>query len=276
MSNLVPPALRQPIPATAPHRSLVSLLERVGRVLGPEELGLTEVEPTAAQLDAMARTAGTLTRSTMPACPLLLGPAGAGKTAVARLTARELIQRGVVKQVAEVNGASLCCGTIFWPQRDERFRQLLDALLTHQDTLLILEQFDLLLTRSEVGAALITDGLDRGLRLLAVARPKLSPQAINPESPLARRLEFVPVVEPEPEEVEQILRRRLQQHRLAQQVEITPEALAAVRVLAQRRPGANPGAALGLLEAVLAHAAWAGQKCAGPDDVYHLVTEQET
>ena len=42
-------------------------------------------------------------------------------------------------------------------------------------------------------------------------------------------------------------------------------------MLSDLRPGVNPGAALGLLDALLAHARWTGSKFATPDDLYHLL-----
>lgn len=267
LSGQVPPALRQQ------QRPLAPVLERFGRLLAPEEA--EALEPTGSQAEAIERAAGTVTRSATPACPLLVGPAGCGKTTAARRAARALLQRGVVRQVLEMSGAAVSCGTIFLPQRDEQMQRVMEALLVQKETLVVLEQFDLVLARSKIAAALLADALDRGLKLIAVAGPGFSPKTIDGDGPLARRLEVVTVEESGPEETMAILRRRLRQHPLAKQVELAPEGLAAVRALARRRPGANPGAALGLLEAVLAHTAWAGQKCAGPDDVYYLVREEE-
>jgi ATP-dependent Clp protease ATP-binding subunit ClpA len=204
----------------------------------------------------------------------LTGRAGAGKSTVARLAAEELVRRGLAEQVVEIHGAAVAAGAIFWPERDERLRQALEALCQATGAVAIFEEFDLVLVRSEAAAPLVADALDRGLKLIAVARPEFRPQVLKGQSPLRRRLDVVPIAPPEPDELVPILRRRLAVHGLAGQVELAPTVLPLVADLSARRSGANPGAAIGLLEAAINRAAFEGRRCIGPDDIYHLVASK--
>ena len=59
------------------------------------------------------------------------------------------------------------------------------------------------------------------------------------------------------------------------EVEAAVEIVPAIASLSGRWVGENPGAALGLLEAVMVHAEFAGTACVGPDDVFHLVSHSQ-
>ena len=246
---------------------LDSVVRRVGRRLSGDELPAATFA-TESQVDAIAQIAATVLRSAAPRCPLVIGPAGTGKTAVARAAAAELLRRGLVEEVLELQGAAVSAGAIFWPERDERLRQTLEALLMRSRPLAILEQVDLALTKSETAAALLADAIDRGLRLITVARPGFSLRHVR-SAALLRRLEPVRVGPPEEGELTEILARLWADHPLAAEVELSPDVLPLVAALSKRRPGGNPGAAIGLHEAVAASAAFGGRRCAGPDDVYH-------
>ena len=80
---------------------------------------------------------------------------------------------------------------------------------------------------------------------------------------------------PENGELEGILLRRLQGHPLRSEVELAPGVLPLVIQHAARRPGANPGAAMGILEGLISRAVFAGQPCISPDDLFHLVSPQK-
>ena len=159
-----------------------------------------------------------------------------------------------VQQVFQLSGAAVCSGAIFWPQRDERLRAALETIRNlPKSTLLILEQFDLALGKSETAPSLVCEGLDRGIRLIAVARPEFAPDDAEVLGlSLSRRLEIVPVAVPEDAELQQILRHWLQRHPLTQEVEVAAEvvptgvAVVAVSPRGQprsraRAPGNRPG-----------------------------------
>jgi ATPase family protein associated with various cellular activities (AAA) len=250
-------------------------LDRHVRFLSEEELGEPFLEPLTSQAEAVLRTAEIVTRTLTPVSPLLWGPSGCGKTRVARWAAARLVRKGLVSAVLEVRAASLCAGAMIWPERDERLRQILDLLLTRKKTLVLLEQADLALMRSEIAHALFADGLDRGLRIIGIARPEFTPEWLAAGCSLERRVELVAVRQPEIAELRRLLEQHLQEHPLVKNRELADAVIPAVLTLAKRRPGANPAAALGLLDAVLNHAEWCERQCIGPDDVFHLIDNDD-
>ncbi len=134
---------------------LAQLDSRIARPVDPSELETLKMEPTSTQADTIILAAESVLRPLAPNCPLLMGSAGVGKTMVARFAARELSRRGLVRQVVEVSGAAICAGPIFLAERDERLRGTLDSLLQIEGALVILEQFDLILSRSSVAASIL-------------------------------------------------------------------------------------------------------------------------
>ncbi|MDY0167770.1 MAG: hypothetical protein RBS80_14575 [Thermoguttaceae bacterium] len=246
-------------------------LRRVARYLPPGELAARTVEPTAAQADLIARIPEVLARRAPPFCPILVGGAGCSKSTIAAMAAAKLVERGVIGAVLEVSGAKVCAGSVFLPQRDERLRQTLETALSLRETLVVLEQFDLAIGHSETAQAMLADCLDRGLRLIGVTRAEFSPDSWTECPTLLRRLEVLAMEEPNVAEVRQLLLQRLEQYLASNPLEVAPEVVPTVLMLAPLRPGANPGSAVGLLEAVLAHAACSPSAMATPDDLYHIV-----
>ena len=246
-------------------------LERVGRFLSPKQLQAAAVKLTARQAEVADRVAEAVTRELSPACPVIHGASGSGKTAVALTAACRLIEQGYVEQVFQINGAAVAAGAIFWPQRDDRLRHILHALSNLQRTVALVEQFDFLLNNTEVTQSLISDCLDRGTQLIGVMRPDMTIDEVESAVSLLRRVQPLHLDQPEAHEVKAILAERIREHPLADQIEVAAEVVPAVMKLAHLRPGANPGAVVGLLDALLAHVKWAGGNLATPDDVYHLV-----
>jgi hypothetical protein len=254
-----------PVPPLDPH------VERVGRFVDTEQLKALAVKLTDGQSEVADRAAEVVTRLPTPVCPIIHGRSGSGKTAIAATAACQLIERHYVDRVLQISGAAIAAGAVFWPQRDDRLRHILHVLPNMQRTLVLIEQFDLLLNSTEVAVSLITECLDRGTRLIGVMRADESIYDVETSISLLRRIQPLHVGEPEPEEIRTILDERLSRHPLAEHIEIAPEVVPAVMMLAHLRPGANPGAAVGLLDSLLAHVKWSGSKLATPDDVYHLV-----
>jgi len=248
-------------------------LARVGRLLTRRELERMAVEPTLAQAEAVRRIAAIVTRCIAPACAVVCGPSGCGKTASVATAGLELLARQVTGEVLQLSGAAIASGAIFPPQRDERLRQVLESAHARPRTLVVLEQFDLVVRHSETAACLIVESVDRGLKLVGIARSEFTSKDLEYCDVLARRAEPVVLGSPEPAEQREILLRRLQSHPLAARIEVAPEVVPTVLLLARLRHGANPGAALSLLDAGLTRAAWSGMPLLSPDDLYGLVPQ---
>ncbi len=251
------------------------VLSRVGRPLDLRQLLPPGFAATWRQSDIALRTAETVTRDWAPRCPLIVGPAGSGRSSIARLAADMLVRQGCVDQAWQLTGAAIASGAIFWPERDERLRQTLTALEQadpRRQVLVIVEQFDLTLIQSEVAAGLLADALDAGLRLVAVARPGFALKALRGAAQLRRRMEPIEVCAMSAEETLAIVRQRWTTHPLFSQLELAADLPRLIVSLAEQRPGVAPGAALGLLDAVVRRAALVGQSHIGPDDLYHLVS----
>ena len=252
----------------SPNRNALKRLETFGRVLSLHQLKTPAIHPTPAQRDRTACVVETVIRNRSPTCPVILGGAGSGKSAIARLAAARLLELGVERRVLVVHGAAVCAGMIFPPQRDERLGKAFEAALHAGDVLVVLEQFDLAIGSSRVSASLTADALDAGLKMIAVADEAIWLEGGSQCDELRRRVQPIPLKPLPMEEIGMILKGRLDEHPFGEKVEAAPELLTTVIKQSHAMPGENPGAALGLLEAVLARAALDRRKVIGPDDVY--------
>ena len=236
--------------------------------------GSRALVPTQTQRDLVDRLAETVCRSIPPTCPLIIGPPGCGKTTIAQLAARALVKRGLVRSVLCVCGAEISSRALSRPDHDRQLAGMLRLLLDDPDRVVVIEHVDYLFDKLLVAAALLADALDQGLRAIGIASCYGAELDIGDHKGLRRRLDPVFVPNLEPTEVDDIVQRRLAAHPLAARLEVAPDVLPAVVRLSRNGWGAQPGAALGLLEAVLMHAAWVRRMCVGPDDVYHLCTAE--
>jgi hypothetical protein len=265
----------QPDLSASPSGGLHPELERFGALLEVDQSRLESVRLTAGQAEAVARAGQAITRSAAPNCPLLCGPSGCGKSLVVETAAAELVLRGVVGQAVMIDGAAVCACATPWQHKDNRLHRAFQLVWEMGRTLVVIEQFDMLLNHTDVAGPLLAGWLDRGLKLIGVGHPEFSPEEIKQYPLLHRRIEVISLQSAKPAEVKPILMERLAHHELADDVEVAPEVVSAVIRSSADRPGGNPGAALGLLEAVLAQAAWSKEKLAGPDDLFHFVGRLE-
>lgn len=252
-----------------PNRAALKRLETFGQVLNGHQLNTPQLRATPSQRDRVAWVVETVCRTRAPTCAWIVGGAGSGKSALARLAAVRLVEFGVERRVLLAHGAALCAGMIFPTQRDQRLGKTLEAALHAGDVLLVLEQFDLVLGNSRVAAALVADALDAGLKMIAVGTGAGEGETEVAGDELRRRVQFIPAQPLPIEEVGMILQGRLEEYPAGENLEAAPGFLPAVIKHSRVMPGENPGAALGLLEAVLTRAALSGRTLVGPDDVYH-------
>jgi hypothetical protein len=270
MRESLPRALPPNIARAAP-LALDAALEGVARLRDAAEFDVAGFEPTAAQAEAIAQIAATVTQQVSPCCPLVHGLSGSGKHALARAAAKALIERGLFQRVLEISGAAVVAGMLFRPQKDERLGRVLDAAQGMEHALVMLDQFDAVLEQSEICAALMAQHLERGLKLIAVARGEFAFDGGESWLPWQRRLRVVGAPGLGPAEAAEVLRRRLAGHPLAGKIELATGLVPSIVAAAARRPGASPGTAIDLLDALLAQAAWCGATVIGLDDLLHLV-----
>lgn len=261
-------------PPKRPVAALDPQLARFGQLLLRGDLERLAIRPTVAQAEAIRRIAETGMRALLPACVVVCGPAGCGKTAVVATAGLALLDHSHIREVLRLSGAAIVSGAVFPQQRDERLRQVLELCHARRGALVVLEQFDLVARYSETAACLIAEYVDRGTKLVGVARSEFAPKELDQCDLLARRVEPVVLAVPDPAEQREIVLERLRSHPLAGRVEVAPEVVPAALLLARLRAGAGPGAALSLLDAALARAAWSGSPHLLPDDLYDLVPEE--
>ena len=267
--------LRRGMPGRAVRRNSLQATNTLRLLLG--SLDVTQgprIVATQTQRDLVDRVAETVCRSIPPTCPLIIGPPGCGKTTIAQLAARALVERDLARSVLCVSGAEISSRALSRPDRDHQLAAVLRFLLDDPDRVVVIEHVDYLFDRSLVAAALVADALDQGLRAIGVASCYGEELEIGDHKGLRRRLDPVFVPNLDSTEVDDIVQRRLATHPLAARLEVAPDVLPAVVRLSRNGWGAQPGGALSLLEAVLMHAAWVRRKCIGPDDVYHLCTAE--
>ena len=262
MAGIVPPTL-------GPH------LQDVARLAGLDELVPDGFRPTPAQAEAIARVAAAIMQPVSPCCPLIHGPSGGGKHFLVRGAAVELIARGHFDQALEVSGTAVAAGMIFRAQKDERLYSVLDAAFDRKGTLVLLDEFDAAFEQSDIAAGLIARHLDRGLKMIAIARGEFEFSRVETLAPLYRRLHMVYVPPMSPAETIEILNRRLLHHPLVGKVEVATGLVPSIVRAADRLPGANPGAAIQLLDALLSQAAWLNAGVVGLDDLLHFLPPSE-
>jgi hypothetical protein len=250
-------------------------LAEVGRLRGAADLAIDGCTLSSTQAETADHVAAAVTQSLAPCCPLLIGQSGCGKHFLARAAAAATITRGLFQQVLEISGAALAAGMLFRQQQDERVGRVLDAALELEKTLLLFDQFDAVFEMSDIAGALLARALERGLKLIGIARGQFELDHVETMLSLQRRLRPVCLPPMDRGETIGVLRGRLAGHPLAARVELSAGLIPAIACAAERRPGANPGAALDLLDALLAQAAWSGAAVIGPDDLLHLQPPDE-
>jgi hypothetical protein len=246
---------------------LAEMIAPFGRPLPDDELLPDYIVPWWAQTEAILQTAETVVRRDAPRCPAILGDSGAGKTVIGRAAAAELRRRGHLDHVIELDGASLCAGAIFGPERDERLKQALAIAAEHLRGLVVFEAFDLPLLTSPVAVSLLTAALDRGVPMILVGRSHVDIEDLHCDEALARRLRPIRFEPPGRDELALILCERLKHHPARPQLAVAPETVHFVAASTGAPPRINPAAAIGALDAALTRAAWSGVEQVGPDDV---------
>jgi hypothetical protein len=246
-------------PTREPRRD--SALGRVAEPVAPETLA--EAYRTSFRTELADGLAGTLTRPAPPQSIILWGESGVGKRHLLLALAWPLLETGRVDEVVLVSGAQVASGCLFRPEIDSALQKVLAEAEAEPRRLLLIRDLDLCLTRSPVGRSLLIESLDRGLAFAATVQRQRAARWKH-DADLARRLLATPVPTAT---LDETLRAA---HDFARRagVEVPESTLRAAVRESRRRGGGQPGAAIGLLSAAIAQAAWKGpDHVVSPDDV---------
>jgi len=176
----------------------------------------------------------------------------------------------MVTQVLRVSAAGLAAGCIFAQEVDAALMRLLDAAADRDGSLLLVRDLDACLTGSPISHCLLAGALERGLRMFATVRSETALARLRDDEATARRVVAVYVPPPETAQTIDVLRRLAE----ANEIEVSEPAIEAAVRMTDGQGASQPGAAVGLLGAALAEAAWAGRSQLGPDDVIAVMQSQ--
>jgi len=246
--------------------SATPILDRVGRDLTALARA-GELDPLIGRRQELRGLVRTLARKKKNN-PVLVGPAGVGKTAIVEGLA-VLIAAGRIPdelkgtRLVELPVANLVAGTTYRGQFEERLLGLVDEVKQAGNVILFVDEIHTILRAGAVeGGALdagniLKPALARGdLRVVGAATPDEYRQYIGQDAALERRFQPVRVPEPAPEGALEILRGVKERYEAHHHVLIVDDALeAAVRLSVGWLPQRHlPDKALDLLDEACARA----------------------
>jgi len=246
--------------------SATPILDRVGRDLTAlAQAG--ELDPLIGRRQELRGLVRTLVRKKKNN-PVLVGPAGVGKTAIVEglavlITAGHIPDELKGTRLVELPVANLVAGTTYRGQFEERLLGLVDEVKRAGNVILFIDEIHTILRAGAVeGGALdagniLKPALARGdLRVIGATTPDEYRQYIGQDAALERRFQPVWVAEPTPEEALEILRGVKEHYEAHHHVLIADDALeAAVRLSVGWLPQRHlPDKALDLLDEACARA----------------------
>ncbi|HUT91341.1 MAG TPA: hypothetical protein VMY37_17715 [Thermoguttaceae bacterium] len=253
---------------TLAEAAATGVLDAVGEPVTGEMAGKAYAESFR---QGLARQLAVLpTRSTLPRSALLWGRAGCGLDHLMLAAVHPLLEARMVTQVFRVSAAGLAAGCIFAQEVDAALMRLVEEAADRDGSLLLVRDLDACLTGSPISHCLLAGALDRGLRMFATVRSETALARLRDDEATARRVVAVYVPPPETAQTIDVLKHLAE----AGQIEVSETAIeTAVRITDGQR-AAQPAAAVGLLGAALAEAAWAGRSQLDPDDVIAVMQSQ--
>lgn len=188
-----------------------------------EELGIDltkkaengELDPVIGREKELKRVLEILTRRTKNN-PILIGPAGVGKTAIVEELARMIASEEVPfslrgKRIISLDMATTVAGTKYRGEFEERMRKLLSEIEENEDTILFIDEIHTLVGAGGAEGAIdasniFKPALARGkLRLIGATTTEEYKKYIETDKALERRFQKVMVEVPSKETVKEIL-----------------------------------------------------------------------
>ncbi|MBZ0277005.1 MAG: AAA family ATPase, partial [Anaerolineae bacterium] len=207
-----------------------------------------ELAPVIGRKDEMMQVIKTLGRSKKN-CPVLVGAAGVGKSAIVEGLAQRIADRRLNvrilddfqgKRIVQISASSLVSGTKYRGDFEERMERLIAEVRADPNLILFVDEIHLLVGAGASGggmdaANILKPALASGeIKLIGATTDAEYRQYIEKDAALERRFQRVVVEEPSPQETVDMLagvRGRLQDKH---QVTITDEAIVAAVELAVR------------------------------------------
>lgn len=255
-------AARAERPAGEADHRLTPLLATVGEVMSVG--GIQRAYETAIRQALADELAAATTRLAAPRSAVLWGPSGSGCHHLMLAAGWPLLRAGRVAQVVRVSGARVAAGGIFAADVDAALMRFLTEAVAAANTAFLIRDLDLALTGSGVGYSLLAESMDAGLALVATASSESALVRLRSEPRLARRLWAVRLKRPSRDEVMAALGHLA----AASPVPVEPAAVQTAWAVTHKAAGTQPAAAIGILAAAIAKAAWRGAGArVDPDDV---------
>lgn len=231
-----------------------------------EQVRTMTAETTVGRSDEIERLAACLLCWKEARFGLVVGESGVGKTNLLHGLARALSERHAEVSVLRVDAAEITAGAFLETDRETIMLDLLDEVLSDRDAILAVERIDHALTRGGVVEELVSQALDRGLRMVGTALPGTLRRLRRP--PLWRRTRVVPLSEPSAKDTAAILaalRTGIAQHH---EIQIDEGLLPVAVKLAQGLPGRFPAKAIALLDQAASTASLLRAPLVSPDDLF--------
>jgi ATP-dependent Clp protease ATP-binding subunit ClpC len=279
-----PPA--QPPAAPAAPASTTPLLDSIGRDL-TALAARGELNPIIGREAEIASVIEILVRSTKRN-PVLLGPAGSGKTAIVEGLAQRIAAGKVPEQlkgsrIIEVPLASLVAGTSYRGQLEERLQTLVKEA-GWPGIILFFDEIHLLAGagKSEGGmgaAQVLKPALARGdIAVIGATTPDEYEATIGQDDALARRLTTLAIHELSRDETRPIVQSVRDQLARSRGVTVSDEAIDVLLDFAQKRITNRrfPDKAIDLLEQAVAEAIVAGRKTVDRNQAVHTTEVWQT
>ena len=191
-----------------------NFLEEYGTNL-VEKAKKDQLDPTIGREDEIVQIIETLLRRKKNN-PLLIGPAGVGKTAVVEELARRIAEGSVPtalknKKIISLSMASLISGTKYRGEFEERMNKLIKEVETSQDYILFIDEIHTLVGAGGAEGAIdasniLKPKLSRGnFCLIGATTEKEYDRFISNDKALERRFQVISITEPDIEKTVSIL-----------------------------------------------------------------------
>ncbi len=218
--------------------------------------------------------------------PVLVGPAGVGKTAIAECVAQRIVSGDVPgylrnKRLLSIDISAIVAGTKYRGEFEERLRSIVNEIKTAGDIILFIDELH---TIAGAGAAegavdasnILKPALSRGqLQVMGATTGGEYKKYIRRDSALARRFQPVDVCEPSENETESILKALKVRYENHHGVRLPDETIKSAVMLSSKyiKDRHFPDKAIDLLDEAAAHAVMRFSTCATEHDVRRVLCQ---